>query len=46
MRIDGDEDGANAETTRTVEELRCFGSISVDVELKEEYLVCCAAGGD
>ena len=45
VRIDGHEDGADAEGARLVEELRRFGPVGVDVELEEEGLGG-AAGAD
>ena len=45
VRVDGDEDGFDAEGAGFVEELGGFGAVGVDVELEEEGLVC-AAGFD
>ena len=46
VRVDGDEDGFDAQIAGFVEELGGFGSVGVDVELEEEGLVCDAGFDD
>lgn len=49
MRVDGDEDGFDAEVAGFVQQLRRFGAVGVDVELEEEGLVgaaCFEDGGE
>ena len=46
VRVDGDEDGFDAEGAGFVEELGGFGPVGVDVELEEEGLVCDAGFDD
>ena len=46
MRVDGDEDGADAEGAGLLEEEGGFGAVGVDVELEEEGLVGAACFDD
>ena len=46
MRVDGDEDGADAEGAGLLEVEGGFGAGGVDVELEEEGLVWEAGGED
>ena len=41
MGIDCDEDGFDTQRAGFVEELDCFGTVDVDVELEEEDLGRC-----